>query len=341
MAAAAKAAGKAAEKTVEAAEKAATKVAYTASDVAEDVTHEVVEAAGHVKPGGFNLNGTTKGQQFIIIGGAVLLGAGVGGFGVYHFTKKHLEMRYRIIADKEIADAKSFYSRLHKTDENDETVSPQQLLEDKLGKDAADALRGYSGNTVPTVDGPYASEAELADIQEARRQAREGKGEVVEGAAPITVTDRDGKVVSHNIFDDAEPDGDVWDYEQELKLREANPTKPYIISKEEFLEGESGYEQADMVYFAGDQVLSDDQQIPVNDTDGLVGDANLENFGHGSGDAKMLYIRNDNTEMEYEIALSSGEYTREVLGLVEVDQDDKELKHSYSRTRKFRERDFE
>lgn len=314
---------------------AAAKVVEKAAEAVE----EVVETVDHVNPTSFNMNGTTKGQQLAILAGVAVVSAGASGYLTWLLTKKHLTMKYEIIAAKEIADAKSFYGRLHKTDENDEPLSPQQVLEDKLGKEAVDALRGYG----PGVDGPYASEEELAQVQAARLAAREGKdGPVVEGEAPITVTDRDGKTTSHNIFSDAEVHGDNWDYERELKIREENPTKPYILSNEEYLENESGYDQASLTYYEGDNVLSDDQDIPVNDTESLVGDDNLERFGHGSGDPKILYIRNDNTEMEYEIALSTGEYTREVLGLVEVDEGDKELKHSMTRTpRKFRERDFE
>lgn len=101
-----------------------------------------------------------------------------------------------------------------------------------------------------------------------------------------------------------------WNYAKELEAR--SPTHPYIIHQDEFREGERGYEQATYTYYAEDGVLcdSDDRPIP----NGIEVAGNL-NFGHGSNDENIVYVRNDVIEVDMEISRSPKSYEQEVLGL--------------------------
>jgi hypothetical protein len=57
-----------------------------------------------------------------------------------------------------------------------------------------------------------------------------------------------------------------------------------------------------------------DEVIDPDNRDNLVGDKNLDRFGHGSNDAFIVYIRNDQLEIVYEVVLSPNSYAEEVHG---------------------------
>lgn len=103
---------------------------------------------------------------------------------------------------------------------------------------------------------------------------------------------------------------DDWDYDVEVARR--TPEEPYILHRDEFFADEKGYDnQTTLTYYQGDNVLCDEQDVPIYQHEKVVGDLK---FGHGSGDPNVLYIRNERLEAEYEILLDSGYYVVEVLG---------------------------
>lgn len=120
-----------------------------------------------------------------------------------------------------------------------------------------------------------------------------------------------------------------WHYEDELKARA--PDRPYIIHRDEFFGDESDYRQITLTYYEGDNILCDDQDIPVYNPEKVVGQMI---FGHGSADPSIVYIRNEKLDAEYEIILDAGFYQTEVLGHeVEDDMAKDELKHFVQRFR--------
>lgn len=229
-----------------------------------------------------------------------LTGAVIG----YKVAQKRLREYYEDISTEEIAQAKSFYASLHAIREKPASpeavlaaLHSQEVLEELHNVEATAIMRDYAGN--PDV----------------------------------------GKSGVKNIFTEAEvvPDlGKGWDYPTELRIREENPGKPYILSQEEYFENEPGHEQTALTYFLGDDTLSDDKDVPVPDADATVGDETLTQFGHGSKDNRVVYVRNERLEMDFEIALSDGKFQVEVLGFDDPDA----LKHSHRPgIRKFRESD--
>ena len=119
-----------------------------------------------------------------------------------------------------------------------------------------------------------------------------------------------------SVFDHEE---DTWDYDVELPLR--TPNAPYIIHRDEFYSQEiETNSQSTLTYYAGDDVLCDEQDSPVYDYKRIVG--TLE-FGKGSEDISIVYVRNEKLEAEWEIILDHGYFQTEVLG--------EEIEHSYER----------
>lgn len=113
-----------------------------------------------------------------------------------------------------------------------------------------------------------------------------------------------------NIFEGVETDADVASDE-----RNRTEEAPYVISNTEYLEDLEKFTQTTLTYFAGDKVLADDKDEAIKDVDKTVGEYNLQKFGYRSKDPRVVYVRNHALEMEYEILLSDGLYTVEVLGL--------------------------
>lgn len=109
-----------------------------------------------------------------------------------------------------------------------------------------------------------------------------------------------------------------WDstelnYEEEKKNR--SDDAPYVISKDEFDYDKPEYGKIDLEYYQMEQVLLDDRTEPMTDVDDIVGEANLKRFGHGSGDRRLVYIRNEELETDFEIRMMMGSYAVDVLGL--------------------------
>lgn len=130
-------------------------------------------------------------------------------------------------------------------------------------------------------------------------------------------------LIRSNIF--AQSTGE-WDYEVELAQR--SKSRPYIIHHDEFFEeNDLDYAQMSLTYYAGDDKLTDEAEVPIYNTNEIVGDC--LRFGHGSGDENVVYIRNDKFRAEYEVTRDPGHYSIEVLGL-EMEQEVEDLKHSNS-----------
>lgn len=145
---------------------------------------------------------------------------------------------------------------------------------------------------------------------------------------PTPPTEAD--VVRQSIF--AKNDSD-WDYQAELKSRDS--TAPYVIHKDEFWSNEMGFHQSTLTYYDGDDILADEEDTPVYNHDGVVGPLK---FGHGSGDEKVVYIRNEARRAEYEVIKDQGLFSEQVLGLHIEDNDrvkERDLKHATA-NKKFR-----
>jgi hypothetical protein len=253
-----------------------------------------------------------RSRGFQILGASAVSAAAAGAAG-YRVAQGRLRSHYEEIAEKEIAEAKSYYSRLYKTEE--ELSSPSEVLERLHGEgasqEAVEAHARYLGERGLTTEVPAKTEEELGKPVE----------EVVVEEEVIVISEDD------------------FDYETELRHRTSD--RPYVISHDEFFQNEPDHEQAQLTYYEGDGVLSDEQGVPVPDEDSTVGDDNLTRFGYGSKDEHIVYVRNEDLRVDFEIQRSFGKYAKEVLGFEDEDLETRgALKHSDRRgVRKFRNHD--
>lgn len=122
------------------------------------------------------------------------------------------------------------------------------------------------------------------------------------------------KVFSKKENDEKEPENsydttvslysEVSDFEKEKEGKPVND-RPYVISPDEFGEIEE-YERISLIYYA-DQVLTDDNDEPVEDVDNVVGLESLTHFGEYEDDS--VFVRNNRLKADYEILIDHRTYS--------------------------------
>lgn len=135
--------------------------------------------------------------------------------------------------------------------------------------------------------------------------------------APANIKENENIVI--NVFPD---DDDDWDYDEECKTR--SPDHPYIIHRDEYFSNEMDFSQSSLTYYEGDNILCDEQDVPVYNPEKVAGKII---FGHGSKDPSICYVRNEYLQAEYEIIVDHGFYQTEVLG-TPPNSEVKEFKHA-------------
>lgn len=104
-----------------------------------------------------------------------------------------------------------------------------------------------------------------------------------------------------------------WDYAVEVAKR--SPSDPYIIHQDEYTQNEPEYIQVTYTYYAVDGVLTDEDEDRIDDPEPIVGLTNLGYFGHGADDYHVLYIRNEQLNLDFEVCLVPQSYEETVEGL--------------------------
>lgn len=228
-----------------------------------------------------------------LVVGAALIGLAAGAVAGYFYAKKKLTSDYDKEFEREIENMREFYEARAKRRKEGEYATPESAAQALLAKDAAEALSSYQGEAP-------------VDYQKPNNPADIVIKEEVEEVQEVEVRT--------NIFTATRLDND-FDYAEEVKHRD--PETPYVISHEEFMQNENDYIQNTLTYYAGDDVLADDRETPVEDVEGTVGSTNLARFGHGSGDKNVVYIRNERLDLDFEVVYDENKYAEKVLGYIE------------------------
>jgi hypothetical protein len=249
--------------------------------------------------------------------GAFLAGAGIGGGFTYLFTKRRLETKYQKIADDEIAQMRQHYqAKIKAAEAQAQKLAPvKDIVSD----------RGYAE---PSSDGPPMAvqppktvaevedegPGEPPDDPEPEREYFEGHG----GKKIPKLTPEELAEHKRNLFEEEPKLDDTWDYHEELRRR--SPDTPYVIHIDERQEMVD-YQSTTLTYYAGDDVLCNesDEVMDIDGRDQVVGEDNLDKFGHGSNDPRVVYVRNDELEIVFEIVKHDTAYAEEVHGFSHED----------------------
>lgn len=265
-----------------------------ATEVVADVAEEVAEQALHVASASRGADGRGVGLAV----GAFLIGAGVGGGVVYILAKRALETKYQNIADEQIEEARVHYAQKVVALESEAAKRPVSEIVKERGYVSSDDSKPPMAVSPP--------DKVVEDAKETMKDARP------EGAKVVKEPQEHAEV--KNVFEQhGDPPGDVWVQAEELKKR--SPSHPYVIHLDERDEFDD-YQPVSLTYFEGDDVVSNDRDeiIGPEDRERLLGEKNLEKFGHGSQDPNVVYIRNDVLELVYEVVKSPRTYAEEVAG---------------------------
>ena len=119
---------------------------------------------------------------------------------------------------------------------------------------------------------------------------------------------------THSIFAEVE-----WDHAQVAKERKGKDV--YVLHEDEFFQDERGYTQDTLMYYSGDYTLADPHDRPIYNSTEVLGTDFMNQFGQGTNQEDVLYIRNETLKAEYEVVLAGGSYAEEILGVDASDED--------------------
>lgn len=94
---------------------------------------------------------------------------------------------------------------------------------------------------------------------------------------------------------------------------------PYVITLEQFQEEMDHYDKSTIYYYEDDDTLTDEGEEVITDVTATIGDDALDNFGCGSEDPEVVYVRNDKMGIDYEVIRLSKSYAETVLGYTKDD----------------------
>lgn len=240
--------------------------------------------------------------QFTTVGYA--LGALTGGLIAWKLAYRKAERLYSRIADDEVAEMSEHYHAKVRALEATQKGDLEALVQE----------RGYVPPDEEEDQKPPMAVSPPAEVVEA---AADSASEETTRVPPPVPAKPAPEVAVRNVFRDP-PEGaaimDSWDYKAELEKR--SPDIPYVIhydEREEFAD----YDEMTLTYYERDDVLCNERDEVIDeghDRDNLVGEGNLDRFGHGSNDPSVVYIRNDRLEMVIEVIRVDKAYAEEVHG---------------------------
>lgn len=279
--------------------------------VAEEAIDAVADAAELVSEESAQVAVATRGMSSRNVGfflGGVGIGVAIGFAGGYFFRKKTLQLKYEKLADGEISAMREhFNSKVVALESTAEKKPVSEVVQD-LGRTPEDegTVPYYKMGTEPDKTGP-----------------------------PVVTDFGDPLVQPQNIFErpaSADVVDPHWDYAAENRTRD--PEVPYTIHQDEFKQGREGYEQHTLTYFEGDDTLCNENDHVIEDQDATIGLGNLSRFGQGSGDPNIVYVRNEEMQLDFEIVHSDRKFAVEVHGFA-----DDEIQHSSMKRRSPRRSD--
>lgn len=228
-------------------------------------------------------------KTYLVLGAAALGSAGAGFFGGYKWAMKKFYRSYEEVLAMEIKKTQEFYASLHKQDFATPGEAVDALVPDQKLEDATMALRKYASSTL-TIDG---AEVEVGDF--------------VDLSQPVVEVE-----VEHR---------NVFDLQTDTEMGPRDESKPYLVTFDEYMEHPEGHDEIQLTYYAGDGILGDDQDEPVENVEQLVGRENLNFFGLSDpDDPHILLIRNHPKKLDIEITLSDGKFAHEVAGFNHSDE---------------------
>ena len=113
------------------------------------------------------------------------------------------------------------------------------------------------------------------------------------------------KVEYHKIVKNEYKEGDEEVRAEQESPEEELPDKPYMISEDEYLEGNNDYEKISLTYFTMDDTLADDTDEMVDVEETISSDIFNQISESDDGD---FYVRNDSVQTDFEVVKLDASY---------------------------------
>ena len=122
-----------------------------------------------------------------------------------------------------------------------------------------------------------------------------------------------------------QPDDNYLDGKRDSEEVTLNAKAPYVISLEDFSDGNEHFDKVTLMYYTEDDILcyeDNEEEDIITNEEPLIGVNNLS-FGEGE---MAIYVRNELTATDYEIIRLDMSYSETVLGIPEVDENQKHMR---------------
>lgn len=242
------------------------------------------------------------------------IGGGVGSGVTYFFLRKafnqELTNETKKVRQFYISQIESF-AKNHDKPETDSSKAYSQAAENAEKFLDYTAFYPKEASTKPQVDGVKKESAEKIK-QELERVSEETKdsdfdNHMAEREHPEEPDPRlEG---ADDDSDDISSDNDEEDESQDQYIEEDPKETPYVIDETQYLKERDWYDKIEYTYYLGDHIVADNEDeslIYVEDQLGMTNDHIFEwfvkNGVFAGGDVPILYIRDEQNQVDYEIA---------------------------------------
>lgn len=252
---------------------------------------------------------------FSAIGGAI-----IGGAVAVYATKKH----YQDFAEFEIGKIRHHYALIRK-DQNavgifgempsENTEQTDTAPDDGVTRAETDRMIQELGYRSP--ENSVKTHSIFEEAVDPSAVGDEISGPGVTSPKKLIVTESSPK----------EPESDPMSGYKRLS------GQPYIISQMEMFDSNLEWEKPTLSYYVDDDTLIDERETPIVDVEYYIGSRHLDMFGVLSGDENIVYVRNPNMSVDFEVIREPGKYTVRVLGEPDYEYAEKQ------KLRRMRDRD--
>lgn len=155
----------------------------------------------------------------------------------------------------------------------------------------------------------------IVDDQEAAASDRGKRSTVINRDKYKRIAEKygPGPIVENIDQDDEEEQEQYRKGERESSQTHYNGA--YIIDTEQFSEEMPNFDKLTISFYVEDDVLVDENDEIIDDVVGIVGEQALTSFGMGSDDPDVVYVRNENLSIDYEVICIHASYSETVLGI--------------------------
>lgn len=213
--------------------------------------------------------------------------AGVGGFYAWAWTEDRAERRARRMADDYVA----------LVEDVQKLISENVHLSGQLNS-ANDRIDDLEHRLIPEPE-------DAPSLKELAEATPEADDEPTEAQLEAQTTELK-ELIAPYVSDPAMQEDFMLQARASLRSEAVNEP-PMVISADEYSHDEEGqdFEKLTVHYYGKHQTLldEDDEAIPQNEIENVVGWRSLRRFGDKSGQPDVVFVRNRRLEIDYEVVL--------------------------------------